>query len=155
MNISHWIGYFSTVGLDSHLGFRQKRLREENHLLFHIFGEGETELREKGTNSKTELEEIFSGHKNQGDNCWHEFRGEVRPAFIVHRNRGEGTASFIAGMFFEELYGASNADRTVRFLHDFRGQFGHKIRGRTAALIAVRTVRILSGLAQFSRAGIC
>ena len=67
----------------------------------------------------------------------------------------KGTASFIAGTFFEELYGAFIADRIVRFLHDFRGQFGHKIRGRTTALIDVRTVQILSSLAQFSMAGIC
>ena len=67
----------------------------------------------------------------------------------------KGTASFIAGTFFEELYYAFIAGCTVRFLHDFLGQFGHKIRGRTTALIVVRTVQFPSSLAQFSMAGIC
>ena len=34
LNLSHWIGSFSTVGLDSHLGFRQKGLREAFYFTF-------------------------------------------------------------------------------------------------------------------------
>ena len=48
MNLSHWIGSFSTVGLDSHLGFRQKGLREAKHFTFHLGEEKEEERAEEG-----------------------------------------------------------------------------------------------------------
>ena len=155
LNLSHWIGSFSTVGWDSHLGFRQKGLREAFSLHFFIFGEESEQRREQERRarfSRHQLREIFSWHGNWGDICWHRFRG-VRPSLNCrHRNRGvqqhllcaqisRSTATFIAG-------------RTVRIWHWFRGRFQahlsrqqtvflwHGFRGRTTAFIAVRTVRI-------------
>ena len=118
LNLSHWIGSFSTVGLDSHLGFRQKGLREAFHFSF-LRGEGRRDSwrREKGTNSKTELEEIFSGHENRGDKLlarvsrWRygtfiagtHFETVKYGQHLLCTEIKKGTASFIAGTFFKIL----------------------------------------------------
>ena len=154
LNLTHWIGSFSTVGLDSHLGFRQKGLREAKLFTFHSWEEKGEERAEGewARFSRHQLREIFSWHRNWGDICWHRFQG-VRPSLNCrHRNRGvqqhllcaqisRSTATFIAG-------------RTVRIWHWFRGRFQahlsrqqtvflwHGFWGRTAAFITVRTVRI-------------
>ena len=48
LNLSHWIGSFSTVGLDSYLGFRQKGLREAKHFTFHFWRRRDWAEREGG-----------------------------------------------------------------------------------------------------------
>ena len=119
MNLSHWIGSFSTVGLDTHLGFRQKGLREAISLHFFIFQEKEEERRARF--SRQPAREDFGGHDYRGAiNASTYFEEEVLQHLIGCTDPKEkGTASFIAGTIFEELYGAFIADRIVRFLHDF------------------------------------
>ena len=84
LNLSHWIGSFSTVGLDTHLGFSQKGLREANHFHFSFSGEGEWAEREEreGHNFPgNQLREIFSWHASQGSRTvrfeGHIFRGQA------------------------------------------------------------------------------
>ena len=48
MNLIHWIVSFSTVGLDVHLGFRQKGLGEAKRLHFSFSGIGRRAEREGG-----------------------------------------------------------------------------------------------------------
>ena len=99
-------------------------------------------LRE-GTIFRQPAREDFGGHDYRGAiNASTYFEEEVLQHLIGCTDPKEkGTASFIVGTLFEELYGAFIVDCTVWFLHDFRGQFGHKIRGRMAAFNAVCTVR--------------
>ena len=156
LNLSHWIGSFSIVGLDSHLGFRQKGLREANHFTFHSW-------EKKREEEQRVLKRGESGHDFQGSLLKRlRVSTNIEEPLLLHRNRGvyglhlllarksrSGTATFIA-------------IRTVRFWARFprkkQAAFcicWHRNRGRTAALNAVRTVRILRVLAQFSRADIC
>ena len=116
LNLSHWIGSFSTVGLDSHLGFRQKGLREAYHFtVFHSWeGEGERAQEERRARIPKHNWKRFSvGTKIEETNCWHNFQGEgtniycrntfrdseVWPAFIVHRNQ-EGYGLIYCGHAF-------------------------------------------------------
>ena len=73
LNLSHWIGSFTTVGLDSHLGFRQKGLREAKSLDFSFLREEERrraesaeERREWARFSRQLVEETSSGHEYRG-----------------------------------------------------------------------------------------
>ena len=80
LNLSHWIGSFSTVGLDSHLGFRQKGLREAKLFTFHIFErrrrEESWEEERRARIPKQNWKRFSVGTKIEEINCWHEFRGE-------------------------------------------------------------------------------
>ena len=67
LNLSHWIGSFSTVGLDSHLGFRQKGLREAKLFTFSF-------LREEERRRAEIAEETESGH---------DFRGSLLEKILV------------------------------------------------------------------------
>ena len=104
LNLIHWIGSFSTVGLDSHLGFRQKWLREANHFTFH----SEEKKREE---EQRVLKRGESGH---------DFRGSLLKRLRVgtnieehlllyglHRNRGCVWPAFIAGRIAQKsrVYG--------------------------------------------------
>ena len=124
LNLSHWIGSFSTVGLDSHLGFRQKGLREAKLFTFHSWEEKEEERRARF--SRQPAREDFGGHDYRGAiNASTYFEEEVLQHLIGCKGPKEkGTASFIAGTIFEELYGAFITDHTVWFQHDFRGLLG-------------------------------
>ena len=135
LNLSHWIGSFSTVGLDSHLGFRQKGLREANHFTFSFWREEERELR-RGTN----FEELsFSRlHNFRGEaQSWHASQGIRTVRFGRHRNWGKCWAhlprrwtAFIIVRTLHRFWGHT-AQRlrsvqsvpTVPFLHSFRGGY--------------------------------
>ena len=103
LNLSHWIGSFSTVGLDSHLGFRQKGLREAYHLLFHSW-------EKKREEEQRELKKGESGHDFRGSLLKRLRVGtNIEEPLLLHKNRGvyglhlllarksrSGTATFIA-----------------------------------------------------------
>ena len=97
LNLSHWIGSFSTVGLDSHLGFRQKGLREAKHFTFHSWEEKEEEIVEEERRAripKQNWKRFSVGTKIEEINCWHEFRGEgTVHLFQAHLSRQWSTAS--------------------------------------------------------------
>ena len=71
MNLIHWIGSFSTVGLETHLGLNKKAEGGKKTFTFSFFHEKEERAKEK---------EVELGH-------WHNFLEE-----ILHRNRGVWTA---------------------------------------------------------------
>ena len=87
LNLSHWIGSFSTVGLDSHLGFRQKGLREAKHIHSWEKSEEKRELREGHEFPGNQLRETFSWYASQGSRTvrfeGHEFWGQAG-----HKKRG-------------------------------------------------------------------
>ena len=119
LNLSHWIGSFSTVGLDTHLGFSQKGLREANHFHFSFSGEGEwaeREEREKGT--------IFQAAVQYG------LKGTD---FELKQGTENKVGSFIEAvlcMNFEAVHRQYSTEIEVRtvctdstFLHRFRGGY--------------------------------
>ena len=127
LNLSHWIGSFSTIGLDAHLGFSQKGLREAFSL--HLFISWRRELKEsKGTNSQTELRVIFSGTKTKIINCWLEFQGEGTTSIYCAQKTRWSTASFIAAVQYSFQRGFPG-----QFGHVFPENIRHRFRGRNLA----------------------
>ena len=110
LNLSHWIGSFSTVGLDSHLGFRQKGLREAFHIHSWEKSEEKRELR-GGTN-----------FKELGIYRQHEIRG--REVQIWHASQASRTVRF-EGHGFRVKAGHRKRGWLIywgRTLHEFRGR---------------------------------
>ena len=142
LNLSHWIGSFSTVGLDSHLGFRQKGLREAKHFTFHFLWEEEKRAEERGG---THIEEA----------CWRVFQWDriSRSHFYCCTETEVVRLAFIAGMHFQKGYGC------IYCRHEFRGRstdsvqfsFGarfsrkirHRFRGRNLAHFSRNTAWFL------------
>ena len=169
LNLSHWIGSFSTVGLYSHLGFRQKGLREANHFTFFIL-ERRREKKSRECWREERVGTFFEGA------CWRDFEWaqisrslycctetEVCTACIYcwHENWEVVRQHLLPSVLYGFGHGFQGKSR-----HSFWGGYTtfpkaascicwHRNRGRTTALNAVHTVRILRMLAQFSRADIC
>ena len=85
LNLSHWIGSFSTVGLDSHLGFRQKGLREALDFTFHSWEKSEEKRELRGGTNFEELG-IFRHHEIRGREVqiWHASQGIRTVRFEGH-----------------------------------------------------------------------
>ena len=140
LNLSHWIGSFSTVGLDSHLGFRQKGLSEEKYFTFSFFFEKERAEGEWGHEFQDRAESDFQWARKprpliagtsfkvkvQHIHCRHTFRDSSMSSIYCAQKSRWSMDSFIVGTFFEELYGAFIA--AVQY--GFRGQFGHSFQGK-------------------------
>ena len=138
---SHWIGSFSTVGLYSHLGFRQKGLREANLSLFILERRREKKSRENwrevGTIFKAACWRDFEWARISRSlycctktevctaciYCWHRNREAVRQHLLPsvqhgfwHRFRGK-----ISGTVFKEGTAHFPRQKALDFWHNFRG----------------------------------
>ena len=151
LNLSHWIGSFSTVGLDSHLGFKLWTKRVEGGKTLHfsfLRGEGRRESwrRRVGTIFKTPAERDFQlaqksrSTAQKSRTVWTAFNGlEIEGVWTVQ-------IALIAGTKIEAVRTVQTAFKAVRFWAQKSRQHSVIFSGTSfelyGAFIAVRTVRI-------------
>ena len=144
------MGSFSTIGLDSHLGFRQKGLREAKETSLFHFQEKEEERAEEERRarfSRQPAREDFGGHDYRGAiNASTDFEEEVQQHLIGCTDlEVKGTACIYCWHEFREevrphllqivQYGFGTVFE-VNLQHRFRGKVQHVSQGSNIKFLA-------------------